>query len=92
MRTKIARDCTLGAALIRGADRTRFGTLQTTLENQFCNGKDEYPTDLTSAYGMHFPNLGEVWFNPASIANILSLSLMYAKYAASPWTRRMLPP
>ena len=242
-RTKIARDCTLGAALIRGADQTRFGTLQTTLENQFCNGKDEYPTDITSAYGMlatyrtpsnaprphqnphtrtsddaststmataptsdssgvtfaqrstagvpgtngilhdgitcfrcngvghyscdcpvdqeaassattllhhglvfahddtgidpswilldsqstisvfnnpdmiknirpsqrplravtnggfqdstlvgDFPNLGEVWFNPASIANILSLSLMYAKYAASPWTRRMLPP
>ena len=46
-RKRIARDCTLGAALIRGADRTRFGTLQTNLENQFCNGKDEYPTDLT---------------------------------------------
>jgi hypothetical protein len=33
-RMKIARDCTLGAALIRGADKTRFGTLQTNLENQ----------------------------------------------------------
>ena len=51
-RKKIARDCTLAAALIRGADKTRFGTLQTNLENQYCNGKDEYPTDLTSAYGM----------------------------------------
>ena len=29
-RTKIARDCTIGAALIRGADRTRYGTLQTS--------------------------------------------------------------
>ena len=26
-RKKIARDCTLAAALIRGADKTRFGTL-----------------------------------------------------------------
>ena len=52
-RKKIARDCcTLAAALIRGADRTRFSTLQTNLENQYSNGKDEYPTDLTSAYGM----------------------------------------
>ena len=51
-RKKIARDSTLAAALIRGADRTRFGTLQTNLLNQYSNGKDEYPTDLTSAYGM----------------------------------------
>ena len=51
-RTKIARDSTLAAALIRGADKTRFSTLITSLDNQFSNGRDEYPTDLTSAYGL----------------------------------------
>ena len=51
-RTKIARDSTLAAAHIRGADKTRFGTLITNLDNQFSNGRDEYPTDLTSAYGL----------------------------------------
>ena len=55
-RTKIARDATLAAALIRGADKSRFGTLITALSNQFSNGKDEYPTDLTSAYGLLVSN------------------------------------
>jgi hypothetical protein len=51
-RMKIARDCTLAAALIRGADKTRSGSLITSLDNQFSNGKDEYPTDLTTTYGV----------------------------------------
>ena len=61
-RVKIARDCTIGAALIRGTDRTRYGTLQTTLMNQYCNGKDEYPTDLSSALGM----LGATYQTPTN--------------------------
>ena len=51
-RTKIARDCAIGATLIRGAYRTRYGTLQTNLMNKYRNGKDEYPTDVKSALGM----------------------------------------
>ena len=50
--TKIARDSTLAVALLRGADKTRFGTLITSLDNQFSNGRDKYPADLTSAYGL----------------------------------------
>jgi hypothetical protein len=51
-RTKIARDCTLAAALIRGSDPTRYGTLVADLANQYSKGKDEYPTDITSAYSL----------------------------------------
>jgi hypothetical protein len=51
-RAKIARDCTLAAALIRGSDPTRYGTLVAELANQYSKGKDEYPTDLTSAYSL----------------------------------------
>jgi hypothetical protein len=51
-RAQIARDCTLGAAYIRGADPTRYGTLIADLSNQFSKGKDEYPKDLTSAYSL----------------------------------------
>ena len=57
-RDKIARNCTLGAALIRGADKERYGTLIQSLKNRFSSGRDEYPTDLTSAYSFayHVPN------------------------------------
>ena len=51
-RDKITRDCTLGAALIRGADKERYGTLIQSLKNRFSSGKDEYPTDLSSAYSL----------------------------------------
>jgi redox-regulated HSP33 family molecular chaperone len=47
-RRKIARGCTLAASFNRSANCTRFGTIQTNLLNQYSNGKDEYPTDLTS--------------------------------------------
>ncbi|KAI2493026.1 hypothetical protein MHU86_21527 [Fragilaria crotonensis] len=49
---RIARDCTLAAALIRGSDPTRYGTLVADLANQYSKGKDEYPTDITSAYSL----------------------------------------
>lgn len=51
-RKTIARDRTLAIALIRGADRTRYGTLIDDLSNQYAMGKDEYPTDITSAYSL----------------------------------------
>lgn len=51
-RMKIARDCMLAAALIRGSDPSRYGTLVTDLANQYSKGKDEYPKDLTSAYSL----------------------------------------
>lgn len=38
-RKQIGRDCTFAAAAIRGSDRTRFGSLQTSLKNQFSNGE-----------------------------------------------------
>ena len=47
---KIARDEILGVALIRGSDPIRYGPLVVDLANQFSKGKDEYPTDITSAY------------------------------------------
>ncbi len=49
-RKAIARDRTLAIALIRGADITRYGTLIAGLSNQYTAGKDNYPTDITSAY------------------------------------------
>jgi hypothetical protein len=51
-RTIIARDRTLGIALVRGAGPTRYGTLITDLSNQFAMGTNNYPLDLTSAYGL----------------------------------------
>ena len=51
-RDKIARDCTLGAALICGADKERYGTLIQSLKNRFSSGKVAYPNDLTSAYSL----------------------------------------
>jgi Zinc knuckle len=52
-RKKVARDCTLGAAFIRGSDPTRYGALVADLANQYNKGKDEYPKDITtSAYSM----------------------------------------
>jgi hypothetical protein len=51
-RATIAHDCTLAAALIRGSDPTRYGTLVADLANQHSKGKDEYPTDVLSAFGL----------------------------------------
>ena len=46
------RQETLAMALLRGADRTRYGTLLDHLANQFASGRDEYPKDLTAAYSL----------------------------------------
>ena len=51
-RKQMARDRTLAAAVIRGADPTRYGTLITELANQFAMGKNDYPSDITAAYSM----------------------------------------
>jgi len=51
-RQKLARDKTLAIVFIRGVDPTRYGTLITDLANQFSMGFDNYPTDLTAAYGL----------------------------------------
>ena len=51
-RKAIARDRTLAITLIRGADPTRYGTLIAELSNQYAMGKDEYPTDISSAYSL----------------------------------------
>ena len=42
----------MATALIRGADKTRYGTLLAELSNQYAMGKDEYPTDISSAYSL----------------------------------------
>jgi len=52
MRKTMARDQTLAIALVRGADPRRYGTLITELSNQYAMGMDNYPTDLTAAYGL----------------------------------------
>jgi Zinc knuckle len=51
-RKTAARDRTLAITLIRGADPTRYGTLIAELSNQYAMGKDEYPTDISSAYSL----------------------------------------
>jgi hypothetical protein len=48
-RKAIARERTLAMALIRSADRSKYGTLITDLANQYAMGRDEYPTDVVSA-------------------------------------------
>ena len=39
-------------ALLKRADHCRFGTLWADLENQFSQGNDQYPIDLTAAYSL----------------------------------------
>ena len=51
-RAALARDRTLGMALIRGADPQRYGTLIMDLANQHAMGIDNYPQDLTAAYAL----------------------------------------
>jgi hypothetical protein len=51
-RVKAARNQLIGMMFIDRADRRRYGTLSADLENQFAPGNDQYPRDLTEAYGM----------------------------------------
>jgi hypothetical protein len=49
---KIARNKALAIAFLKRADRRRYGVLWTDLENQYSRGNDQYPADLTEAYGL----------------------------------------
>ena len=49
---KMSRDRALAIQFLKGADRKRYGNLLIELENQFSRGTDQYPPDLTAAYGM----------------------------------------
>ena len=49
---RIARERTLAALMIRGADPTIYGTLIAELSNRFARGQNEYPTDMTAAASM----------------------------------------
>jgi hypothetical protein len=52
-RKEIARDKTLAAALMRGADPTRYGALLADLSNaRSRKDGDEYPTDINAAYSL----------------------------------------
>ena len=50
VRKYMARDKTMAIAFVRGADRTRYGTLIDDLANKYGMGKDEYPADLNAAH------------------------------------------
>ena len=47
-----ARDMYLATAFILGADKTRYGRLLESLENEFLMGQNKYPTTVTLAYGL----------------------------------------
>jgi len=51
-RLKIARDHTLALAFLKRANRCCFGTLWADLENQFSQGNDQYPINLTAVYSL----------------------------------------
>jgi hypothetical protein len=51
-RTALARNATIAMSFLRGADSRRYATLWSDLANQQTRGNDQYPTDLTLAYGM----------------------------------------
>jgi len=47
---KKVRDCTLGVALILGADPARYSSMTRGLKNASLAGQDEWPKNLTEAY------------------------------------------
>ena len=49
---RMSRDRALAIQFLKGADKKRFGNLLIELENQFTRGTDQYPVDVTAAYGM----------------------------------------
>ena len=51
-KTAAARNRSLALSFMKRADKTRYGTLWTDLENQYTRGTDQYPKDLTAAYNM----------------------------------------
>jgi hypothetical protein len=73
-RTKIARDCTIAMAFLRGADPRRYSTLWADLANQQTRGNDQYPKDLTAAYSMlvnfHAPVPARSHQNTTPVTNV----------------------
>lgn len=49
---KLAKDKFIVYCFLRSSDPHRYGTLLTILSNQYLIGNDQYPADLTQAYGM----------------------------------------
>ncbi len=47
---KKARDYTLGAALLLGADHDRYSSMIRGLKNASLAGQDEWPKNVTQAY------------------------------------------
>ena len=43
------REASLATAIIRGADKSKFGSLITSLANAYALGRDEYPSDALAA-------------------------------------------
>jgi Zinc knuckle len=72
-RQKIARDCTIAMAFLKGADPRRYGALWTDLANQKNRGNDQYPQDLTAAYSMIVnyqpPSMHRVTNQTANVTN-----------------------
>ena len=52
IRKAMGRANSLAVAIIRGADKSRYGTLITSLANTYAMGRDEYPTDILAAQAM----------------------------------------
>ena len=53
-RKAIARERTLAITLIRRADTSRYGTLITSLSNDYTIGKDKYPNNVLAAQSLLF--------------------------------------
>jgi hypothetical protein len=76
--TQTREEAMKAMAFLNKLDRSRFGSLLDELENAFQFGRDEYPTDLTSAYSLACRyrekgtkvdgNLGREKFNAAFVA------------------------
>ena len=62
-REEVALDYTLAMVYNKGVDQTRYGLIVSELKNDYSKGYQI----------REFPNLGNVWYNHNSIANILSM-------------------
>jgi hypothetical protein len=51
-RAKSSRNRYIGMIFLAKSDRRRYGILWADLENQFARGNNQYPKELTEAYGM----------------------------------------
>ena len=51
-REDAALEYTLAMAYIKGIDRTRYGVLAAELKNEYAKGKNDYPTDIATAFAL----------------------------------------